>query len=129
MSRKHISAPRRRKLDGVDFVRCRICRAHLRVISGRHLLSKHGITRETYMREYGLTPDELIATDSRVLHSSRRDFVPHSRREWIAAVKQLYNREQLTGKDGVTLAARCQGTMRRVPAEAFSFSSPYSIVT
>jgi hypothetical protein len=46
------------------------------------------------MEQYGLSPDELIAKDSRVLHSSRRDFVPHSRREWIAAVKQLYNQEQ-----------------------------------
>jgi hypothetical protein len=46
--------------DGVDFVRCRICDDHRRVISGRYL-SKHDTDRETYMEEYDLTPDELIA--------------------------------------------------------------------
>src|SRR4030095_316258 len=55
--------PRRRSIDGdegIDFVRCRICGDHRRVISGRHL-SKHDTDRETYMREYDLSPDELIA--------------------------------------------------------------------
>ena len=46
--------------EGIDFVRCRICGDHRRVISGRHL-SKHDTDRETYMEEYDLTPDELIA--------------------------------------------------------------------
>jgi hypothetical protein len=46
--------------DGVDFVCCRMCGDHRRVISGRHL-SKHDTDRETYMEEYHLTPDELIA--------------------------------------------------------------------
>jgi hypothetical protein len=49
---------------GIDFVRCRACGDHRRVISGRHL-SKHGIDRETYMEEYALRPDELIAKDVR----------------------------------------------------------------
>ena len=56
---------RRRRVDGdegVDFVRCRLCGDHLRVISGRHL-SKHATDRETYMQEYNLSPDELIAKD------------------------------------------------------------------
>jgi hypothetical protein len=92
--RKPVDAHQKRKLDGVDCVRCRICRAHLRVISGRHLLSKHGISRDTYVEEYGLTPDDLIAKDSRVLRSSRKDFVAHGKRDWIAALKQLYSREQ-----------------------------------
>jgi hypothetical protein len=39
--------------EGVDFVRCRICGDHRRVISGRHL-SKHDTDRETYMEEYHL---------------------------------------------------------------------------
>jgi hypothetical protein len=43
--------------EGIDFVRCRICGDHRRVISGRHL-SKHGTDREEYMEEYGLSPDD-----------------------------------------------------------------------
>jgi hypothetical protein len=35
-------------VEGIDFVRCRICGDHRRVISGRHL-SKHDTDRETYM--------------------------------------------------------------------------------
>jgi hypothetical protein len=62
-------APQPRKTtsaDGVDFVRCRICGDRRRVISGRHL-SKHGTDREEYMQEYGLSPDELIAKDFRII--------------------------------------------------------------
>ena len=47
--------------DGVQFVRCRVCRGHLRVISGGRHLSTHDTDRETYMEEYRLSPDELIA--------------------------------------------------------------------
>jgi hypothetical protein len=86
------------KDDGIQSVRCRVCGNHLRVISGRHL-SKHGIDREEYMEEYRLTPDELIAKDFRLLRSSRRDFVPHGRREWIAAIRKVYKRDR-------TIAAR-----------------------
>src|SRR5213593_4504036 len=87
---------RGRKIDGtegVDFVRCRICGDHRRVISGRHI-SKHSTDRETYMEEYGLNPDELIAKDSRRLHSSRRDYRPYSKRDWIAAIKKIYKRDE-----------------------------------
>ena len=83
---------RRRIIDGdegVDFVRCQICGDHRRVISGRHL-SKHDIDRETYMEEYHLTPDELIAKDFRMIRSSRRGFYPHGKSDWIDAVKNLY---------------------------------------
>jgi hypothetical protein len=38
-------------IDGIDFVRCRICGDHRRVISGRHL-SKHGIDRETFVDHF-----------------------------------------------------------------------------
>ena len=79
--------------EGNEFVRCRICGDYLRVISGRHL-SKHGTDRETYMEEYGLSPDELIAKDSRRLHSSRRDYRPYSKRDWIAAIKKVYKRNE-----------------------------------
>jgi ROS/MUCR transcriptional regulator protein len=63
-------ASRTSTTDGVDFVRCRTCGKHLRVISGRHL-SKHGIEREAYMNEYRLSSDELIAKDFRRIQSSR----------------------------------------------------------
>jgi hypothetical protein len=79
--------------EGIEFVRCRICGDYLRVISGRHL-SKHGTDRETYMDEYGLSPDELIATDSRRLHSSRRDYRPYSKGDWVAAIKKVYKRDE-----------------------------------
>src|SRR5262249_55840573 len=56
--------------EGIDFV-CRICGDHRRVISGRHL-SKHDTDRETYMEQYYLTPDELIAKDFRTLSRMHR---------------------------------------------------------
>jgi LSD1 subclass zinc finger protein len=70
--------------DGAQSVRCLICQQHLRVISGRHL-SKHGIDRETYVEEYRLSPDELVAKDFRVIQSGRREYVSLGRREWLAA--------------------------------------------
>jgi hypothetical protein len=75
--------------DGIEWVCCRICGDHRRVISGRHL-SKHDIDRETYMEEYHLTPDELIAKDFRMIRSSRRGFYPHGRSDWIDAVKKIH---------------------------------------
>jgi hypothetical protein len=86
------TGPLKRSFDGDDdfaFVVCRICGDHRRVISGRHL-SKHDTDRETYMEEYHLTPDELIAKDFRMIRSSRRGFYPHGKSDWIAAVKKLH---------------------------------------
>jgi hypothetical protein len=86
---------RRRGVDGdegVDFVRCRICGDHRRVISRRHL-SKHDTNREIYMEEYHLTPDELIAKDFRRIQSSRRGYYPNGKSEWIAAMKNVYKRD------------------------------------
>jgi hypothetical protein len=77
--------------DGFDFVCCRICGDHRRVISGRHL-SKHDTDRETYMEEYHLTPDELIAKDFRVIRSSRPGFYPHGKSDWVTAIKKVYKR-------------------------------------
>jgi hypothetical protein len=80
------------KTDGVDFVRCRICGKHLCVISGPHL-STHGTDRETYMQEYGLSPDQLCSKTFRVNHSSRPDFCPHSKWEWIAAIRRVHKQQ------------------------------------
>ena len=54
--------------ESSDLVPCRICGKHLCVISGRHL-STHGTDRETYMDEYGLSPDQLCSKTSRLNHS------------------------------------------------------------
>ena len=92
-SRNFTAYPRRAqrigRADGFDFVRCRICGRHLCVISGRHL-STHGTDRETYIEEYGLSPDQLCSKSFRVNHSSRSDYRAHSRREWIAAIKAVH---------------------------------------
>lgn len=76
---------------GVDYVRCRICGDHRRVITGRHL-SKHQIDRQTYLAEYRLSPDELIAKDTRRRQSSRPYYHAFDRREWIAAIRRFYEK-------------------------------------
>jgi hypothetical protein len=89
------AAPLKRSFDGDDgfaFVVCRTCGAHRRVISGRHL-SKHDTDRATYMQEYDLSPDQLIAKDFRILQSSRRGYYPNGKSEWIAAVKNVHKSE------------------------------------
>jgi hypothetical protein len=77
--------------EGVDFVRCCICGDHRRVISARHL-SKHEIDRETYMAEYRLSPDQLIAKDFRLIQSSRRDYHPYSKRDWVSAIRAVFKK-------------------------------------
>jgi hypothetical protein len=97
-------APRARnsnRVDGIDFVRCRICGDHRRVLSARHL-SKHGTDREEYMQEYNLSPDGLIAKDFRIIQSSRRGYHPYGKSDWIAAIKKIYRR------DGNIFARRLQ---------------------
>jgi hypothetical protein len=88
--------------DGIQFVRCRICGDRLRVISGRHL-SKHGTDRETYMEEYNLSPDQLIAKDFRLIQSSRKGYQPYGKNDWVAALKKVYK------KDGNVFAGYLQG--------------------
>src|SRR5262245_53699554 len=86
---------RRRRLDGdegIDFVRCRICGDHRRVISRRHL-SKHDTDREIYMEEYDLTPDELIAKAFRIIQSSHPGYYPYSKKGWIAAMQKVYEND------------------------------------
>ena len=77
--------------EGFDFVRCRVCGDHRRVISARHL-SKHEIDRETYMAEYRLSPDQLIAKDFRLIQSSRRDYHPYGKSDWVSAIKAIYKK-------------------------------------
>jgi len=78
--------------DGFAFVVCRICADHRRVINSQHL-SKHGTDRETYMEEFNLSPDELVAKDFRILQSSRSGYYPHGKSDWIRAVRKLYEKE------------------------------------
>jgi hypothetical protein len=46
------------------------------------------------MEAYGLTPDELIAKDFRIIQSSRRGYFPHGRSNWIVAIKKVYTRDR-----------------------------------
>jgi hypothetical protein len=87
--------------DGIEVVCCRICGDHRRVISRQHL-SKHDTDRETYMEEYHLTPDELIAKDFSRIQSSRRGYYPNGKSEWIGAMKNVYK------KDGKVFAGHLQ---------------------
>ena len=87
--------------DGIEFVRCHICGDHRRVINSQHL-SKHDTDRETYMEEYHLTPDELIAKAFRMIQSSRHGYYPNGKNEWIAAMKKVYK------KDGKVFAGYLQ---------------------
>jgi hypothetical protein len=87
--------------DGIEFVRCYICGDYLRVISGRHL-SKHDTDRETYMQEYHLSPDQLVAKGFRIIQSSRPGYYPHGKSDWITAVKKVYE------KDGNVFAGHLQ---------------------
>ena len=45
------------------------------------------------MEQYDLSPDELIAKDSRLTHSSRRGYHRYRKDEWIAAIKEIYSRK------------------------------------
>jgi hypothetical protein len=58
------------------------------------------------MEEYQLTPDELTAKDFRVLQSSRPGYYPNGKREWIAAMKKIYE------KDGNVFAEHLQEKYR-----------------
>ena len=76
---------------GIDYVRCRICGDHRQVISGRHL-SKHEIDRETYMAEYGLSADQLIAKAFRLNRSRRREYRAYGKKEWRVAIRSIYRK-------------------------------------
>jgi hypothetical protein len=87
--------PRNRRFDngdGIEWVCCWICGGYLRVISGRHL-SKHDTDRETYMSEYHLTPDELIAKAFLMIHSSHLGYYPNGKSEWISAMKKVHEKD------------------------------------
>jgi len=82
--------------EGVDFVTCRICGDGRRVISGRHL-SKHDTDRATYMENYKLSPDQLIAKAFRVIQSRDPGFRANSKAEWLAEIKKIYKAKGVAG--------------------------------
>ena len=93
--RNHLGS-RRRIIDGdegIDFVCCRICGDHRRVINSQHL-SKHGTNRETYMEEYHLTADELIAKDFRRIQSSHPRYYPYTKKGLIVAMQKVYEKTE-----------------------------------
>ena len=55
-------------------------------------MSKHEIDRETYMAEYRLSPDQLIAKDFRQIQSSLRDYYPYGKSDWVSAIKAIYKK-------------------------------------
>jgi hypothetical protein len=79
-------------VEGIDFVRCRICGDHRRVINSQHL-SKHDTDRETYMEEFDLSPDELIAKAFRLIQSSNPRYQPYTKKGWIAAMQKVYEND------------------------------------
>src|SRR6266481_3453352 len=78
--------------DGIEVVCSRICGPHRRVISRQHL-SKHDTDRETYMEEYHLTPDELIAKAFRLIQSSHLGYHFYTKKSWIAAMQKVYEND------------------------------------
>src|SRR5262249_19612646 len=44
----------------------------------------------TYMEEYDLTPDELIAKEFRMIQSSHPRYQPYTKKSWIAAIQKVY---------------------------------------
>src|ERR1044071_2707678 len=82
--------------EGVDFVTCRICSDRRRVISGRHL-SKHDTNRASYMENYKLSPDQLIAKAFRILQSRDPDFRANSTAEWVTEIKKIYKMKGIAG--------------------------------
>jgi hypothetical protein len=44
-----------------------------------------------YIEEYELSRDELITKAFRLIQSSRRNYRPNGRSEWIAAINKLHN--------------------------------------
>jgi hypothetical protein len=82
--------------EGYDFVTCRICGDRRRVISGRHL-SKHDTDRASYMDEYKLSPDDLVAKAFRIIQSCQPGFKPNSKAEWVDAIKKIYKKKGPAG--------------------------------
>jgi hypothetical protein len=107
--------PRNFSSNGIDLVRCLICGKHLRVISGRHL-STHGTDRKTYIEEYRLSPDQLCSKTFRVNHSSRSDYCPDGKRDWIAAIKKIHKQH------GHVFAGYLQDNVPHLYNQGFGFS-------
>jgi hypothetical protein len=93
--------------DGIEFVYCRICGDYRRVINTQHL-SKHDTDRESYMAEYQLSPDQLVAKGFRILQSSRVGYYPNGKEEWVGAMKKVYE------KDGKVFAGHLQDKYRHL---------------
>ena len=45
------------------------------------------------MAEYCLSADELIAKAFRMIQSSRKEYRPYGKNDWIAGIKKLHRRE------------------------------------
>ena len=47
---------------------------------------------KTCIEEYALSRDQLNSKTFRLNHSSRPDYAPHNKREWIAAMKAVHRK-------------------------------------
>src|ERR1044071_1739748 len=82
--------------EGYDFVTCQICGERRRVISGRHL-SKHDTDRASYLAEFKLSPDQLVAKAFRVLQSSRPGYKPNGKAEWASEIENIHANQGFAG--------------------------------
>jgi hypothetical protein len=60
-------------------------------------LSKHDTDRASYLAEFKLSPDQLIAKAFRVLQSSRPGYKPNSKAEWASEIKNIHATQGVAG--------------------------------
>jgi hypothetical protein len=60
------------------------------------------------MQEYDLSPDELIAKAFRMIQSSHPGYYPHTKKDWIAAMQEVYE------NDGKVFAGYLQDKYRHL---------------
>jgi hypothetical protein len=66
------------------------------VINTQHL-SKHDTDRASYLAEFKLSPDQLIAKAFRVLQSSRPGYKPNNKAEWATEIKNIHASQGVAG--------------------------------
>jgi hypothetical protein len=101
--------------DGIDFVRCRICGKHLRLITGTHLAT-HGTDRETYMQ------DTASARTNSAPSSSAEIIVPAVTTVRTASSSGLSPSRLFTNGTGRFLLAICRSTIQISIEKAFGYS-------
>lgn len=73
-------------------VRCQICCKEFSVIHAKHLMLKHGVAREEYMQQFGLSPDNLMCAQMRKKLARRADYKPFSKAEVTRRVRAIFKK-------------------------------------